>query len=133
VRLLDLNASFIGGYESDEARTLSHIDTMQRETKGVQGVMFQCPACAVGLERGEEIDGERVRRFVRGAHYIIVWFANPTEAPVVPTSSYPGNAYRWTASGDTLDTLSLTPSINLDTGRDLGCKWHGYVTNGDAQ
>lgn len=36
----------------------------------------------------------------------------------------------WNRSGDTFDTLTLTPSIlrSPDKG---GCGWHGFVTNGE--
>lgn len=33
----------------------------------------------------------------------------------------------WQRTGDTFETLTLTPSIQ----RTLGCKWHGYITNGE--
>jgi hypothetical protein len=38
-------------------------------------------------------------------------------------------------TGDSLDDLTLSPSVNLDT-PDSGpnsCKWHGHVTKGEAK
>lgn len=39
------------------------------------------------------------------------------------------NERGWTRTGDTIETLSLTPSIL----RMEGCKWHGFITNGEAK
>lgn len=37
--------------------------------------------------------------------------------------------HMWKRQGDTFETLTLTPSIlKLD-----GCKWHGFVTNGEIR
>lgn len=101
---------------------------------GAQGILFQCPSCAVGKERGEE----NGRRFIRGAHSLRIPFANPRGAPPAPRSY--GKA-RWRiVKGTGLDDLTLSPSINADIPwRDQNgvehpsvCKFHGYVRNGDA-
>ena len=34
----------------------------------------------------------------------------------------------WDRTGDNFDTLTLTPSIQ----RMSGCRWHGFVTNGEV-
>lgn len=35
----------------------------------------------------------------------------------------------WQRAGNTFDTLTLTPSVQrLD-----GCRWHGWITNGEAR
>lgn len=35
--------------------------------------------------------------------------------------------------GDSIDDLTLNPSINLDIpGQEGGCRWHGFVKDGDA-
>ena len=119
MRLRDLDAEFVGQY------TVGPPITYRRQgdtIAGAQGVLFQCPKCATGLETGEE-EG---RGFVRGAHYIMVWFSNPQNAPPVPPDAIPTPA-RWSMAGDTLDTLTLSPSILLPG---EGCQWHGYVQNG---
>jgi hypothetical protein len=81
---------------------------------GAQGVMFMCPACQ--------------------NHYILIYFSNPINAPIA-TAECDQNP-RWLRNGDTLDTLTLSPSINLDTANlpadYTGCRWHGFVKNGDA-
>lgn len=122
MRLLDLDAEFVGEYHERGYRRFNHIE-------GAQGVLFQCPVCAVGKEPGEEVDdltGER-RRFFRGAHYVLCWFSNPRNAPAVPADAFPRPG-RWQATGETIDTLTLSPSVLLQS----GCGWHGWVKNGDA-
>lgn len=91
-----------------------------------QGVMFQCPKCAIG-KIVEEEDG---RRFVRGAHSIICWFRGRGVSDEVEPG--PG---RWTPSGSGLHDLTFVPgdppmacSVLLLS----GCEWHGFVRDGEA-
>jgi len=112
VRLIDLDATFIAGPAAGEGHR--RVATMAE----AQGLLFQCPACAQGKERAE-LDGRRV---AVGAHYVRVWFSSrgaPYDATPLP---------RWLASGTNLDDLTLAPSIAISG----GCRWHGYVRNGDA-
>lgn len=69
------------------------------------GVMFLCP-CGNHDEN----------------HQLYVPFANPIDggAPL------PGKG--WQRTGDTFETLTLTPSV-LRIG---GCGWHGFITNGEV-
>ena len=59
--------------------------------------------------------------------------------PVVPTESFPKMKFRWTATGDTIDTLTLSPSVDLskippeDPASPERCYWHGFVQNGEAK
>jgi hypothetical protein len=122
MRLRDLDAQWIYDATPNARRTCYHASVV-----GAQGILFQCPKCAEACEMGEE-DG---RRFARGAHYIAVFFANPQGAPVAPHEA--DHNPRWTMSGTSVDDLTLSPSVNLDTGPDGGCRWHGFVTNGEAQ
>ncbi len=122
MKLRDLDARFVYGAHAGGSR-LSN----KTSVDGMQGVMFQCPKCAAGRERG----AKNGRRFVRGAHYIRVFFSNPRGVAVAPPEA-DGNP-RWEMSGSTLDDLTLSPSINLDIpGQEDGCRWHGWVKNGDA-
>lgn len=116
MRLRDLDAWFCG-----QAKVGSY--RRQPELAGAQGILFQCPKCAVGCEPGEE-DG---RRFFRGAHYILCWFANPVGADVAPAALNPTPRWR-VESGTGLDDLTLSPSI-LIVG---GCAWHGFIREGSA-
>jgi hypothetical protein len=117
MKLRDLDATFCmnanpatGGYS--ETQDIAH----------AQGVLFQCPACAQGKEL---VDADHGRAAV-GAHYVLCWFKG-----CVPDSMYPGPG-RWTPSGTGIDDLTLNPSVNLDVKPDSGCKWHGWVRNGEA-
>ncbi len=59
------------------------------------------------------------------SHQMHVPFANPIDGG-------PGLHERgWQRTGDTFETLTLTPSIfrRKDWG---GCGWHGFITNGDV-
>lgn len=103
MRLTDLNPVFLSTGGSGVTRS----DTGEPipETKGV-GVVFDCP-CG---NHDEE-------------HRCYVPFANPIG---------PGpheNERGWRRTGDTFDTLTLTPSILRYRGL---CDWHGYITNGDV-
>lgn len=77
-------------------------------------VCFDCPRCC----------GEK-------AHRVFVPFANPLDGGKPVTRQH-----LWQRTGDTFDTLTLTPSVDYtkyDNGtlRDPNC-WHGHVTNGEV-
>lgn len=82
-----------------------------------QGVVFVCPLC---LHNNK---GARP-----GVHSVICWF----NGRGVPAGLDPGPG-RWNPAGSSLDDLTFVPpgaiSVLL-TGE--GCKWHGYVRNGEA-
>ena len=68
------------------------------------GVSFECPTC-----------GER--------HWVP--FDNPIDGGACVY--HQGG---WHRTGDTLETLTLTPSIDFISGP--GCEgWHGFITNGE--
>ena len=69
------------------------------------GVLFDCPKC------GPE-------------HPCCVEFANPLDGGPPHRS----DGHVWQRVGDTIDTLTLTPSIL----RKDGCGWHGFITNGEV-
>lgn len=129
MKLRDLDAWLFGNCE-DKKRSFRR----QESIVGAQGVMFQCPKCGEGKERGFE-DG---RGHIKGAHYIQVCFANPQGAPVASVV-FDKNA-RWQMEGTSLDDLTLSPSINCDIAwrddkgveHESSCKFHGFVKNGDV-
>lgn len=102
-KLIDLEATFIGAYEHE------HGWHERMAVDGAQGVQFICPKC--------------------GNHSIVCWFSNPRNAAPVPDAAFPRPG-RWAFTGDTIETLTLHPSIDL-SGSD-GCKWHGSVKDGVA-
>lgn len=75
------------------------------KSKG-RGVLMECPCGKCGEER-----------------MLAIEFENPIEGPKAEGSA------RWTRTGDTIETLTLRPSIK----RLEGCKWHGFITDGEAR
>lgn len=71
------------------------------------GITFKCPCGAACVP-------------------VFVPFSNP-EGGGPPVVSPGGHS--WTREGNTFETLTLTPSIQ----RVEGCRWHGYVTNGEVR
>lgn len=118
MRLADLNAKWWGARDAG-AGPLVNADGQRHGL----GVVFDCPgACCAGKDR------------VR----IAVAFLNPLDGGPMPKDQRRG----WERTGDTIDTLSLTPSINAHdvelvdadgkiTGEVWG-HWHGFITNGQA-
>lgn len=85
-------------------------------TGRVVGVKFICPTCPQ----------------VEGAVTLAVMFENPPDGGPAerPGSDLVGEngGRRWHRTGDTLDTLTLTPSVDCSK-----CgHWHGIVSNGEA-
>lgn len=77
-----------------------------------------------------------------GGGRITVFFANPLPGAVDHGPRTPPYDRRWTRTGDTFDTLSLTPSVDAfearvdangnATNERTRTIWHGFVTNGDV-
>jgi hypothetical protein len=78
------------------------------------GVSFRCP-CGTH-PRDEEYETDRC----------VILFENPLDGGGRFDATTEG--HYWTRTGDTFDTLTLTPSIQ----RVGGCRWHGFITNGEA-
>jgi len=87
-----------------------------KEGGDVIGVTFPCPHC----------------RLV----HVGAWFAEPVDMdgisgidPALPLfmAKHPENKY-WHRTGETFDTLTLTPSIDTSAHG----HWHGFVTNGEV-
>lgn len=72
------------------------------------GVIFDCPHCDGAIKVGG-------------------YFANPIDGgPPAPPGEEPRP--RWRRTGETFETLTLTPSIDASKGG----HWHGFVTNGQV-
>lgn len=106
MKLTDLNPQFCNA----GGEGISNADGSPAPLRVGIGVMFTCPC-------GKCDD----------MHDCYVSFTNPIDggAPVND-----GHA-TWQRTGDTFDTLTLTPSIlrNPEKG---GCGWHGFITNGEV-
>jgi hypothetical protein len=120
MKLTDLYASFIIEKKSSNGEFVR-----VNSINGAQGIIFQCPKCAIGKKSSEE-NGKR--GFV-GVHYVICWFELPHNAPKVPDWLDPKPG-RWFFTGNSLETLTFTgPGLHsiLLVG---GCGWHGMIDNG---
>lgn len=72
-----------------------------------EDVWFRCPVCK---DKPEEEN-----RIVRHSIY-------------VPFKSYNNKPY-WSRTGDSIENLSVTPSIKVLK----GCGFHGFITNGNIE
>src|SRR4029077_14377239 len=118
MRLRDLDGHFLKII--DDAKGYQRVDSLAES----DGVMFQCPKCSEGKERGEE----NGRRFVIGAHYITCWWSKIPLNP--PMLTGPG---RWNPSGTGLDDLTFVGTGAVSVLLTTGCQWHGHVANGDEK
>lgn len=78
-------------------------------------VSFECPHC---VQRERSTGDRRVQR-------LAVWFANPIDG-LPPTDDA---KILWQRSGDTFETLTLSPSIDASKEG----HWHGFIRNGSIQ
>lgn len=82
------------------------------------GIMFLCPKCFATNGGGA------------GTHSVVCWFEGKVADDVEPG---PG---RWNPTGTGIDDLSFVPGAKSNSvqllGNDNSCKWHGFITNGDA-
>jgi len=61
--------------------------------------------------------------------YIAVPFENPLDGgPKGEGQGYPVACHWWVRTGDTIETLSLSPSVNAKG----AAGWHGWIRNGEA-
>jgi len=80
--------------------------TIAESDRQGQGLHFLCPKCR--------------------NHFLGVWFQNPLDGKSPYIRAGAGSSSWWTRTGDSFETLSITPSILVVA----GCGWHGYITNG---
>jgi len=113
LRLVDLNPHWISEWTPPDGALTRH----------GQGVMFDCPHCVrVGIKSS---DSKMVR--------IPVGFQNPIDggAPFRPESKPDGTPIPrplWHRTGETFETLTLTPSIDASKTHEGG--WHGFLQQG---
>lgn len=107
MRLLELEASFLK----------LKPDGMYLGTpfSDADGIIFLCPKCF--QDAGSKA----------GVHSIICWFEDR-----VPDDAKPSG--RWKPVGTGLDDLTFVPGKNPLCSVMLlgGCRWHGFIKNGDA-
>lgn len=104
MRLVDLNPQFLGAGGEGVTRA----DGSPAPERDGVGVEFDCPC-------GDHAED----------HRCYVPFANPIDGGEQLESK------GWQRTGDTFETLTLTPSILRNPIRG-GCGWHGFITNGEV-
>lgn len=105
MRLTDLEATFIGtggsGVTGPDGQPVPRRERI--------GVIMNCPC---GCE-----------------HMLYVPFANPLDGgPCAEVRD--GKPWGWQRAGETLETLTLTPSVQR--GEPCPKRWHGFITSGEA-
>ena len=118
MKLTELNPRWVSINRWDSPDGTQHYapgDTPKR----IGGISFDCPTHTKHCPTCGNLTPQ--------SHRLVVWFNNPTDG-LPPEHSA---EHRWTRSGDTFETLSLTPSINAQMA-DPTC-WHGFITNGEIQ
>ena len=78
-----------------------------------QGLWFPCPKCYAA------------NHGMRGTHYVLCWFVGVSQ-DIAPK---PG---RWIATGTDLTDISFVGPNAASVLLTSGCKWHGYIRNGET-
>lgn len=90
----------------------------KRDEQIINGLTFLCPHC--GLQTGQRLGVLFHPPIDEGG-----WLAKGV-------TIFHG-AVEWTRTGDTFETLTLSPSINTMQNRmDFANHWHGFFTNGEV-
>lgn len=100
-KLTELNAKFIGA----GGPGVFNADMTQAEERHGVGVIMDCP-CGCDSQ-------------------LFVGFENPLDGK----GPFNSGAPRWKRVGDTIEALTLTPSVQ----RKGPCGWHGFITDGEAR
>ncbi len=114
VKLTSLEPQFIRHEFRDGGEFLCDVPTLDQ----AQGIEFLCPGCF-------EKNGGAV-----GTHQIICW----SRSRGTPDEVRPGPG-RWKMTGTGFDDLTLDadpPNSARSVALTSGCRWHGYVTNGEV-
>lgn len=101
IQLTDLDPKFV--FYGGEGVTDTKTGEQVPERSGV-GLGFNCPCGECGQ-----------RAYVA--------FENPIDGGPVVNPELP----TWKRTGENFEVITLTPSIQ----RNSGCRWHGYLTNGE--
>ncbi len=105
MRLLDLNPRWYSYGDSPD----------------IVGITFDCPCCAP--------DGKVSSLGTKYRPRLGVLFVNEIDRDGLPNDvHWTRGGRKWTRTGETFETLSLTPSIDASS---FG-HWHGCITNGRA-
>lgn len=103
MKLIDLDPRWVGA----GGEGISDKDGNPVPSRHGIGFHFDCP-CGCGVP-------------------CFVAFANPLDGAPPPDPNRP----LWSRTGETFETLTLTPSIHRVKEKG-GCGWHGFITNGEV-
>lgn len=87
------------------------------EDRHGMAVTFECPHCVL---REQQTGNKHVCR-------LGVWFANPIDG--LPPTDDKDVSHLWQRTGETFDTLTLSPSIDASSDG----HWHRFIVNGVVQ
>lgn len=92
------------------------------DSPDIVGVTFDCPCCAPG--------GKVNSLGVMYRPRLGVLFKQEIDRDGLPNEIHWTRAgIKWDRTGDTFDTLSLTPSVDASKWG----HWHGFITNGEIK
>ncbi len=119
VKLIDLDPRWVGG----GGEGIFNADGSPAPARHGVGISFLCPCAKHTALRTGDLDHDFHLRCFIG-------FANPLDGG---PAYDPRPTAQWTRTGDTFETLSVTPSIQRHEIGDAGCTWHGFIgSNGAA-
>jgi hypothetical protein len=112
MKLTELNPHWvISGYREgdDDMTSAQHgINSDAAQKRHGMGISFGCPKCDKQYN-----------------HRLVVYFSNPLDGG--PKAWWYGiEDFFWNRTGNTFETLTLSPSINWLEGH-----WHGFIKNGE--
>lgn len=85
------------------------------------GITFECPHCP---------EGQRIRLGVAFENPVDGGTPEPKRMVTFP-DGHRQESVRWQRTGDTFETLTLTPSVDAAS-HGVG-HWHGFITNGEIR
>lgn len=119
MKLTELDPHWVLISRWDEPSGLQHYTNGDSSQRHGGGISFECPVHTKYCETcGHELNG---------SHRLMIWFENPVDGlPPEATAKH-----RWLRTGETFETLSVSPSVNAQVD-DPSC-WHGFITDGEIR
>jgi hypothetical protein len=118
MKLVDLNPRWVGA----GGEGVYNADGTPAAPRSGVGISFDCPCPTCTAKRTGDADHDWYLR-------VFVGFANPLDGG---PAHDPRPGQQWTRTGDTFETLQLSPSIRRHRVGDGGCDWHGFVGSAGA-
>lgn len=119
MKLIELDPHWVLISRWDDPDGQQHYTLGDASQRHGGGISFECPVhtqhCVTCGQK------------TNGSHRIVVWFENPIDG-LPPEATAP---HRWIREGETFETLTLSPSINVQVA-DPTC-WHGFIKAGEIQ